>query len=92
MPRPMSTLTGKITDLRSELDYLRGHPEIVTDEDPKVTAYSATIQKVKGIYAAEGSIKKTAARLGVGKRTLERAMNVHAELARAIDDVRAHSV
>ncbi len=88
MPRPMNTVTGKVTDLRTELDYLREHPEIKS-EDPEVSAYQAAIARVKGIYASERSIKKTAKVLKIGKRTLERAMVAHEALSVAISEVRA---
>lgn len=80
MPRPKSSHTGKVTEFRTALDYLRqNNPE----------KFGELIEKVKAIYKTTGSIKATAGQLGVGKRTLERAMGDIAELRSAIDGARA---
>ncbi len=89
MPRPMNTPTGKVTDTRAELDYLREHPEIMSPDHPERSVYQEVIDRVKAIYATEGSIKRTAKKLKIGKRTLERAMKDHPDLSNAIDSVRA---
>lgn len=85
----MNTVTGKVTDVRAELDYLREHPEVMSKEHPEITAYNAAVDRIKAIYAMEGTIKKAAKRLRIGKRTLERAMRDHPDVGRAIDAVRA---
>lgn len=70
----------KVTDFRSELDYLRRTDTVVLKE---------TIERVKAIYKTTGSIKGTAKQLGISKRTLERAMVEFTELRDAIDGARA---
>lgn len=80
MARPHNG-TGKTTDFRGELDYLRGKPEFATQ-------YQEAIGRVKQIYAETANIGTTAERLGIGKRTLERAMLDIPELQTAINDVR----
>ena len=88
MPRPKDKVTGKVTDFRTELDYLRSHPEVKSAEDPEVSGFDALLTKVKTIYKRTGSIAKTASALKVGKRTLERAIRDVAELSRAIESAR----
>lgn len=80
MARPKQG-TGKTTDFRGELDYLRGKPEFAQQ-------YADAIARVKQIYSETENIGKTAERLGIGKRTLERAMSDIPELQSAINDVR----
>lgn len=82
MPRPMAKETGKVTDLRERLNVYR-------TDDPE--RYRIEIDAVKEVYAAQGSIKKTAKRFGIGKRTLERVMTAHPELRKAIDSIRVLS-
>lgn len=81
MPRPKDCTTGKVTGFRSELDYLRTHPETIY-------TLKEACERVAAVYLDKGSIAKTAKGLGVGKRTLERAMRDIPELASEIETAR----
>lgn len=82
MPRPMGTHTGKVTELRENLNVFRRSD---------VQRFEAEVQRIKSVYAVHGSIKATAAELKIGKRTLERAMRDIPELNEAIESVRVLS-
>lgn len=81
MPRPSDCATGKVTGFRAELDYLRTHPETVY-------TLGEACKRVAALYLETGSIKATAKGLGVGKRTLERAIRDVPELATEIETAR----
>lgn len=79
MPRPKNSATGKVTEFRTGLDYLRR-----VDQDGLATE----VGRVQGLYLELGSIKALAKELAVGKRTLERAIRDVPELRKAINDAR----
>lgn len=79
MSRPMASATGKVTEFRNRLDYLRReNQELLTEE----------VSRVAGLYVEHGSIKRTAKALDIGKRTLERAIRDIPELSGAIESAR----
>ncbi len=79
MPRPKKSSVGKVTDFRTDLDSFRRHDE---------KRFKEEIDRVRSIYMTTGSIKATAKKLEIGKRTLERAMSNITELADAIESAR----
>ena len=79
MPRPKKASSGKVSEFRADLDSLKRRDR---------EGFATEVERVKAIYETTGSIKATAKQLGVGKRTLERAMVDVPELGRAINSAR----
>ncbi len=79
MPRPKKSSVGKVTDFRTDLDSFRRNDK---------ERFLAEVDRVRSIYMTTGSIKATAKKLDIGKRTLERALSNVSELAEAIDSAR----
>jgi predicted DNA-binding transcriptional regulator YafY len=80
MPRPKATNTGKVTEIRETLNVYRRM-------DP--VRFKSEIARISNLYASTGSIRATAERLNIGKRTLERMMVDVPELGQAINSLRA---
>jgi hypothetical protein len=79
MPKPLNG-SGRSTAWREDLNTFRRLEDRVQ--------FAARVLQVKQLYALLGSVGATSRPLGIGKRTLERAMVEVPELGAAIDDVR----
>ena len=77
MGRPTSAPMGKVSTLRMRLTLEEG------------AARAFTIASVAAVYADLGDLGRTAAHFGLSRRTLERLLDDHADLAAAISQTRA---